>query len=182
MDSGHWNADEYFKHTFGKKMFRLSLDGGMTCPNRDGSKGIGGCIFCSESGSGDFAAGRTGSVAQQIETAKAQVAKKTPKNGAPFGYVAYFQSFTNTYASVTYLASLFRETIAHPEIEALFIGTRPDCLNEDVLDLLENLAKTKPVYIELGLQTAKPASIAYINRCYTQYSRSRGVVKYKNIR
>ena len=166
MDSGHYNANEYFKKTFGKKMFRLSLDGGMTCPNRDGSKGVGGCIFCSESGSGDFAAGRTFSVAEQIEVAKAQVVKKLPKNGAPYGYVAYFQSYTNTYASVTYLASLFRETIAHPEIEALFIGTRPDCLNEDVLDLLEDLAKTKPVYIELGLQTAKSASIAYINRCY----------------
>lgn len=166
MDSGHLSADKYFKQAFGKKMFRLSLDGGMTCPNRDGTKGLGGCTFCSESGSGDFAAKRVSSIAEQIENAKAQVAKKLPKNGAPYGYVAYFQSFTNTYASVTYLASLFRETIEHPEIEALFIGTRPDCLPEQVLSLLESLAKIKPVYVELGLQTAKPESIRYINRCY----------------
>ena len=166
MDSGHFNADEYFKQTFGKKMFRLSLDGGMTCPNRDGRAGFGGCVFCSASGSGDFAAKRCASVSEQIEAAKLQVAKKLPKNGTPYGYVAYFQSFTNTYASVTYLASLFRETIEHPEIEALFIGTRPDCLPEDVLDLLEDLSRSKPVYIELGLQTAKPESVAYINRCY----------------
>lgn len=166
MDSGHLNADEYFKQTFGKKMFRLSLDGGMTCPNRDGHVGWGGCIFCSASGSGDFAAKRCDTVSEQIEQAKSQVAKKLPKNGTSYGYVAYFQSFTSTYASVTYLASLFRETIEHPEIEALFIGTRPDCLPDEVLDLLETLAQIKPVYIELGLQTAKPESIAYINRCY----------------
>lgn len=166
MDSGHYSADEYFKQTFGKKMFRLSLDGGMTCPNRDGTKGYGGCIFCSASGSGDFAAKKGTSISEQIEKAKGQVARKLPKNGVPYGYVAYFQSFTNTYAPVTYLASLFRETIQHPEVEALFIGTRPDCLPEEVLDLLCDLAKIKPVYVELGLQTAKEASISYINRCY----------------
>ncbi len=166
MLSGHRNADEYFKNTFGKKMFRLSLDGGMTCPNRDGTAGTGGCIFCSANGSGDFAARRCSTVSEQIERAKAQTAGKLPKNGTPYGYVAYFQSFTNTYAPTTYLASLFRETLQHPEVEALFIGTRPDCLPDDVLDLLEDLSKIKPVYVELGLQTAKAESIAYINRCY----------------
>ena len=147
-------------------MFRLSLDGGMTCPNRDGTAGVGGCSFCSASGSGDFATGRTASVTEQIEQAKRQVAKKLPKNGAPFGYLAYFQSYTNTYAPVDYLEELFTEAILHPEIEALFIGTRPDCLPEPVLELLSRLSRIKPVYVELGLQTIKEDSIRYINRGY----------------
>lgn len=161
-----FSADEYFKQTFHKKMFRLSLDGGMTCPNRDGTVGTGGCAFCSASGSGDFAEKCTTSIADQIECAKTQVSKKLPKNDKPFGYVAYFQSFTNTYASIQYLRFLFMETIQHPDIEALFIGTRPDCLPEPVLELLSELTKIKPVYIELGLQTTKQESIRYINRCY----------------
>lgn len=162
----YYSADEYFKQTFHKKMFRLSLDGGMTCPNRDGTAGVGGCSFCSASGSGDFAARLTTSVADQIEQAKQQVAKKLPKNGTPYGYLAYFQSYTNTYAPVDYLESLFMEAILHPEIEALFIGTRPDCLPEPVLDLISRLSAVKPVYIELGLQTTKEESIRYINRGY----------------
>lgn len=161
-----FSADEYLKETFGKKMFRLSLDAGTTCPNRDGSKSIGGCIFCSAKGSGDFAAGRSFSVTDQIESAKAQVAKKLPKNGASFGYLAYFQSFTSTYAPAELLRPLFTEAICHPEVEALFIGTRPDCLPAEILDLLSELIKIKPVYVELGLQTSKEASISYINRCY----------------
>ena len=161
-----YSADEYFKNTFGKKMYRLSLDGGMTCPNRDGSAGYGGCIFCSASGSGDFAAGRCASITEQLTTAKALIQNKLPKNGAPYGYVAYFQSFTNTYAPVEILEQLFTEVLHQPDIEALFIGTRPDCLPEPVLDLLARLSKEKPVYAELGLQTSKPESAAYINRCY----------------
>lgn len=166
MKPHFYSADEYFKETFGKKMFRLSLDGGMTCPNRDGSVGLGGCSFCSASGSGDFAAKRSGSVSAQIDAAKQQVQKKLPKNGAPFGYLAYFQSFTNTYAPVEYLEALFTEALRHPEIEGLFIGTRPDCLPKPVIELLSRLSKEKPVYVELGLQTAKKESAVYINRCY----------------
>ena len=161
-----YSADEYLKETFGKKIFRLSLEGGKTCPNRDGSVGYGGCVFCSASGSGDFAAPRTGSVSEQIETAKAQVKNKLPKNGALYGYVAYFQSFTATYAPVDYLEPLFTEALMHPDIEGLFLGTRPDCLPEPVLELLSRLSMTKPVYVELGLQTAKEESVRYINRCY----------------
>ncbi len=161
-----YSADEYFKTTFGKKMFRLSLDGGMTCPNRDGTKGIGGCSFCSADGSGDFAAKRRTTLSCQIEDAKQQVAKKLPKNGAPYGYLAYFQSFTNTYAPVDYLEQLFTEAVMHPEIEALFIATRPDCLPEAVVVLLKRLSHIKPVYLELGLQTAKEETIPYINRGY----------------
>lgn len=161
-----YSADEYLKETFGKKMFRLSLDAGTTCPNRDGSKGYGGCIFCSAKGSGDFAAGRSISVTHQIEAAKSQTAKKLPKNGAPYGYLAYFQSFTSTYAPVETLRPLFTEAILHPEVEALFIGTRPDCLPPEIMELLAELQKIKPVYVELGLQTSKEASASYINRCY----------------
>ncbi len=162
-----YSADEYFKETFGKKMFRLSLDGGMTCPNRDGTAGTGGCAFCSASGSGDFAEKRTGSLTEQIEAAKAQVKNKLPKNGTPFGYLAYFQSFTNTYAPVDYLERLFMEVLRHPEVEGLFIGTRPDCLPSSVLDLLGRLSEQKPVYVELGLQTAKESSASYFNRGYS---------------
>ena len=161
-----FSADEYFKETFGKKMYRLSLDGGMTCPNRDGTKGIGGCTFCSALGSGDFAAQRNTTIREQLEAAKELVKNKLPKNGAPYGYVAYYQSYTNTYAPTEYLRTLFTETILQPEVEALFIGTRPDCLPDPVLSLLKELSKLKPVYVELGLQTAKPESVKYINRCY----------------
>ena len=161
-----FSADEYFKQTFHKKIFRLSLDGGMTCPNRDGTLSTEGCVFCSTNGSGDFAQKCTTSITNQIESAKIQVSKKLPKNNTPFGYVAYFQSFTNTYATIDYLRFLFMETIHHPDIEALFIGTRPDCLQEPILELLSELTKIKPVYIELGLQTSKQESIRYINRCY----------------
>lgn len=161
-----YSADEYFKETYGKKMYRLSLDGGMTCPNRDGHVGIGGCSFCSAEGSGDFAARRTAGLDEQLEVAKAKIKNKLPKSGAPFGFFAYFQAFTNTYASVDYLKALFTEVIQRPEIEGLFIGTRPDCLPVPVLDLLACLAKEKPVYVELGLQTAKESSVSYINRCY----------------
>ena len=165
MKPHFFSADEYFKETFGKKMFRLSLDGGMTCPNRDGTAGTGGCSFCSAQGSGDFAAKRTDSIAAQIETAKAQTRGKLPKS-APYGYLAYFQSFTNTYAPVNYLRELFTETLSHPDVEALFIGTRPDCLPAEVILLLTELNQIKPVYVELGFQSSKPESIAYINRGY----------------
>lgn len=166
MKPYYFSADEYFKETFGKKIFRLSLNCGITCPNRDGTVGHGGCIFCSAKGSGDFAEPQKDTVSAQIEAAKAQVKNKLPKNGAPYGYVAYFQAFTSTYAPLEYLRSVFTEAIYHPEVEALFIGTRPDCLPEPVLSLLAELSHIKPVYVEFGLQTSKQTSIAYINRCY----------------
>ena len=162
MKPQFYSADEYFKETFGKKMFRLSLDGGTTCPNRDGSVGYGGCVFCSTLGSGDFAEQKRSSVTAQIEAAKGQVKNKLPKNGAPFGY----QSVTGTYAPTVYLEHQFTEALRHPDIEGLFIGTRPDCLPAEVLALLSRLSKEKPVYVELGLQTAKKESIDYINCCY----------------
>ena len=155
-------ANEYFRQRFGCKVYKLALDGGMSCPNRDGTKGSRGCIFCSGAGSGDFAAARRGSVTEQIEAAKARVADKL-RSGK---YVAYFQSFTNTYAPLPYLEALFSEVIAHPDIAALSVATRPDCLPEAVLELLARLDRSKPVMVELGLQTIHPATADFIRRGY----------------
>ena len=156
------SANDYFRERFGCKLYKLALDGGMTCPNRDGTKGRGGCIFCSASGSGDFAEPRRGSVTEQLERAKARVASKA-KNAR---YIAYFQSFTNTYAPVDYLEPLFTEAISHPEVAALGVATRPDCLPGPVLDLLDRLNAVKPVIVELGLQTIHPETAAFIRRGY----------------
>ena len=166
----YYSLDYYLKETFGRKVYKLALDGGMTCPNRDGTLGTGGCIFCSEGGSGDFAQKRDISVRAQVDAAKSRVSKKmnqTSGSSEQDGpYIAYFQSYTNTYAPLPYLESLFSEAVALPEICAVSIGTRPDCLPEPVLSLLAELSHIKPVYVEFGLQTSKQTSIAYINRCY----------------
>jgi len=165
-----WNGkpyhslDFYLKETFGKKVYKLALDGGMTCPNRDGRLGTGGCIFCSEGGSGDFAARRTLSVREQVDQAKARVAKKIDVETGSF--IAYFQSYTNTYAPLPYLESLFSEAIALPEICALSIGTRPDCLPDETVALLSELNEKKPVWVELGLQTIHEKTAEFIRRGY----------------
>ena len=134
----------------------------MTCPNRDGTLGTHGCIFCSRGGSGDFAASRVLSVTEQIEAGKQQSAKKYTGSS----YIAYFQAYTNTYASLEYLETLYMEAITHPDIRILSIATRPDCLSEKILDLLENLNRIKPVWVELGLQTIHEESARYIRRGY----------------
>lgn len=148
---------------FSQKVYKLSLDGGMTCPNRDGTVGTGGCIFCSAGGSGDFSEKQCDSIDLQIEKAKNQVSKKFKGDK----YIAYFQSYTNTYASVEYLESIFYPAINNPDIVAVSIGTRPDCLGKDVLALLGRLNKIKPVYVELGLQTSNEQTARLINRGYT---------------
>ena len=155
-------ANEYYRQRFGCKVYKLALDGGMTCPNRDGTKGTRGCIFCSGAGSGDFAERRSRSVTAQLEAAKARVAAKM-KDGK---YIAYFQSFTNTYAPLPDLEALFSEAVAHPDVAALAVATRPDCLPEPVLDLLERLDRIKPVIVELGLQTIHPQTVEFIRRGY----------------
>lgn len=152
----------YLKRTYGEKIYKISLNGNMTCPNRDGKVGVGGCIFCSIGGSGDFAANSSLSIYDQIEEAKKKVSKKI-KNGK---YIAYFQAFTNTYAPVDYLEKIFTEAISHPDIKILSIATRPDCLPDDVCDLLERLNKIKPVWVELGLQTIHEETAKKINRGY----------------
>ncbi len=159
------SLDYELKRCYGRKIYKLSLNGGMTCPNRDGTQDTRGCIFCSEGGSGDFAAGFQPDIKKQIEEAKAKVAAKLvdPENT---GYIAYFQAYTNTYAPVEYLRSIFSEAINHPDILILSIATRPDCVSEEVLALLAELNRIKPVWIELGLQTSHEQTAAFIRRGY----------------
>lgn len=156
------SLDYMLKERYGEKLYKLSLNGGMTCPNRDGKISEGGCIFCSAGGSGDFAAGFTLDIDKQIEEAKILVGKKY--RGDKF--IAYFQAYTNTYAPVEYLRSLFMSTLLRDDIAILSIATRPDCLDNDVLSLLEELNRIKPVWVELGLQTVNEATARLINRGY----------------
>ena len=162
LDIPYYSLHAMLQERFHEKVYKLSLNGGMTCPNRDGTLGTRGCIFCSAGGSGDFAADRLLSVTKQIEQQKALIAKKRPVHK----FIAYFQAYTNTYAPVPYLEKLFREAICHPDIVALSIGTRPDCLGDDVLDLLDRLNRIKPVWVELGLQTIHEDTARYIRRGY----------------
>ena len=158
----YYSLNEYLQKTFGEKVYKISLDGGMTCPNRDGTLGSRGCIFCSEGGSGELAAQRALSVSEQIAQAKRRISQKSGCKK----FIAYFQPFTNTYAPVSYLRKIFEEALAPEEIAALSIATRPDCLSDDVLDLLDELNMKKPVWVELGLQTIHEKSARYIRRGY----------------
>lgn len=158
----YYSLDYYLKQTYGEKLYKIALDGGMTCPNRDGTLGARGCIFCSAGGSGDFAGDRRTSITEQIEAGKAQSIRN--HNGS--SYIAYFQAYTNTYAPVSYLRSVFTEAINHPDIRILSTATRPDCLNDDVLALLAELNKKKPVWVELGLQTIHEETAQFIRRGY----------------
>lgn len=157
------SLNTYLRQRFGQKVYKLALDGGMTCPNRDGTVGTGGCIFCSAGGSGDFAESRcAGSVTEQIDRAVARIRQKTDAEK----YIAYFQSYTNTYAPVEYLRKTFTAAIRHPQVAVLSIATRPDCLPDEVLELLAELNREKPVWVELGLQTIHAESASYIRRGY----------------
>lgn len=152
----------YLKNRFGRKIYKLTLDGGMTCPNRDGKVSFGGCIFCGGNGSGSFCPSVDLSITAQIEEGKKLLKNKIREGG----YIAYFQSHTNTYAAVPYLRKIFYEAVNHPDIVGISIGTRPDCLEVEVLKLLEELAKIKPLWVELGLQTINENTAKLINRCY----------------
>ena len=154
--------NDYLKTRFGKKMYKLAVDGGFSCPNRDGTKGTGGCIFCSVSGSGDFAE-RGKDIKVQLENARKRIENKLPPD---CGFIAYFQSFTNTYAPVEILRSLFESALDTEGIDALSIATRPDCINAEKAALLAELNAKKPVFVELGLQTSNEETAHYINRCY----------------
>lgn len=158
-----YSFDSYIKQTFGKKLYKVSLDAGCTCPNRDGTKGIGGCTFCSAGGSGDFAASRAKSISEQIEDGIKLLSKKA----ATDQYIAYFQAYTSTYGSIKMLRTKFLEAINHPKIAAISIGTRPDCLPEEILDLIEQLHTIKPVFIELGLQTIHEDTARAFHRGYS---------------
>ena len=152
---------DHYRETFGCKVYKLSIDAGFSCPNRDGTLGTRGCIFCSGRGSGDFAEAGT-DIRQQLEQAKRRVESKN-KGGK---YIAYFQAFTNTYAPVETLRRCYYEAIGPEEIVGLAIGTRPDCLGSDVIELLKEINAIKPVSVELGLQSIHEASISYIRRFY----------------
>ena len=156
------SLDYMLRERFGEKVYKVTLNGGMSCPNRDGKLGTRGCIFCSAGGSGDFAADSSLSITEQIDSQISILSAKRPIHK----YIAYFQAFTNTYAPVEYLEKIFTEALSHPGIAALSIGTRPDCLGKDVVTLLSRLNRQKPVWVELGLQTSHEKTAAYIRRGY----------------
>ncbi len=160
MNGRYYSLNEYLKATFGEKVYKLSLDLGLTCPNRDGTCGVDGCIFC-HNGSSHFAEGGE-NLDLQIEKSKEKIKSKTDARK----FVAYFQSYTNTYAPIDFLESAFKKVISRQDIVAISIATRPDCLPNDVLDLLCELNKIKPVWVELGLQTSNEKSVEYIRRGY----------------
>lgn len=163
-----WNGKPYhsldymLRQMFGEKIYKVTLNGGMTCPNRDGKIGERGCIFCSAGGSGDFAASASLSITEQIRQQIQMLSAKRPIHK----YIAYFQAYTNTYAPVEYLERIFTEAIQNPDICAISIGTRPDCLEEPVIQLLSRLNQIKPVWVELGLQTIHEHTARYIRRGY----------------
>lgn len=159
----YYSLNNYLKDTFGCKVYKISLDAGFTCPNRDGTIGTQGCVFCSAGGSGDFAQSSRLTITQQIEKGKELVSSKI-KSGK---YIAYFQAYTNTYAPVNILREKYYEALNHKDIVALSIATRPDCLDEDVINLLDEINKIKPVFVELGLQTIHEKTAEYIRRGYT---------------
>jgi len=172
-DKRYHSLNYYLQQEFGRKIYKLSLNGGMTCPNRDGTLDTRGCIFCSSGGSGDFSPSSLLSITDQIEEAKKLVSNKIfkkackPESDKVVGhYIAYFQAYTNTYADVAFLRKIFTEAISHPDIVALSIATRPDCLDHDILELLVELNALKPVWIELGLQTCHESTAAFIRRGY----------------
>ena len=156
------SLNDALQERFGEKIYKLSLNGGCTCPNRDGTLGTRGCIFCSEKGSGEFAEGSCGSISRQLERAKERVRGKNREGK----YIAYFQSFTNTYAPVAVLEQRYREAIAPEDIVGLAVATRPDCLPEEVVALLARINRIKPVSVELGLQTVHEDTARYLRRGY----------------
>lgn len=154
-------ANQHYREKFGCKIYKLSIDGGFTCPNRDGTLGTGGCIFCSAYGGGDFA-GRGVSIEEQLENARGRVIAKN-KGGK---FIAYFQAFTGTYAPVAVLREKYMAAIAPEDVVGLAVATRPDCLDDGVIELLAQVNRIKPVSVELGLQTSRDDTARYIRRGY----------------
>ncbi len=161
-DARFRSLNDALRERFGEKLYKLALNGGCTCPNRDGTLGTRGCIFCSAGGSGEFAANPGLSIREQIEDGKRRLSGKRPVQR----YIAYFQAYTNTYGPIGRLRDMFMEAIAQPEIAVLSIATRPDCLGDEVLSLLAELNERKPVWVELGLQTIHEKTAAFIRRGY----------------
>lgn len=157
-----YTLNKFYRERFGHKVYKLSLDAGMTCPNRDGTLDTRGCIFCSAGGSGDFASSRMLSITEQIAEARQRISRKI-KQGR---YIAYFQAYTNTYAHIDYLRKVYYEAISCDDIVGLSIATRPDCINDSILDLLSELNRIIPVFVELGLQTIHQSTAEFIRRGY----------------
>lgn len=166
MKPYYYALNEYNQDAFGKKLYKLSLPGGITCPNRDGSKGTGGCIFCAEDGSGAFTADCALPVTEQLEQAVARVSQKIRLDPQEPQFIAYFQSFTSTYAPIEDLTERFTQAVNWHGTAVLDVATRPDCLSDAVVSLLSALRQKKPVWVELGLQTANEATARTVNRCY----------------
>lgn len=176
-DKRYYSLDYYLKETFGEKVYKIALSGSKTCPNRDGTLGTKGCIFCSEGGSGDFAQNASLSVTEQIASGKKLLKEKYTGNK----FIAYFQSYTGTYAPIDYLEKIFFEAIENDDIVALSIATRPDCLGDEVIDLLYRLNQIKPVWVELGLQSIHESTAAFIRRGYDLSCFETALTKLKSI-
>lgn len=159
--------NSYLKNRFGKKIYKISLDAGMTCPNRDGTIDTRGCIFCSKGGSGDFASSRKLSITEQIDSGKALVSNKIKNENNSGQYIAYFQAYTNTYAPIDRLRTIYTEAVTNDDIIAISIATRPDSLNQEIMDLIYEIHMIKPVFIELGLQSSNETTASYIRRGYS---------------
>ena len=171
-------ANQYFREVFGHKMYKASIALDVTCPNRDGSKGSGGCIFCSEGGSGEFSAKCKSTITEQIKEAIEQVREKAGKDA---GYIAYFQSFTSTYCAPEYLEKVLAEAFSCEGIEALSVATRPDCLGPEIIEVLKRQAEKLPLFVELGLQTSSDKTAELINRCYKTEEYVKAVSALKSI-
>ncbi len=157
-----YSLNNYLKEKFGRKIYKVSLDGGFTCPNRDGKISAMGCLFCSDRGSGEFTGERGHSITEQINE-QLEFIKAKNNSGE---VIAYFQNFTNTYAPVEYLRKIYYEALSHEKIIGIAVATRPDCLGDDVLELLSEINEKFFLWIELGLQTAKDNIAGVINRGY----------------
>ena len=177
-DKPYHSLDYHLRETFGEKVYRISLNAGCTCPNRDGTLGSRGCIFCSAHGSGDFAAAADASVTTQIEAARQRLWDKRHCRK----YSAYFQAFTNTYGPYERLRSLYFEAVCHPDVAVLSVATRPDCLPLAILELLEELSRIKPVWVELGLQTIHPATSSFLRSGFTLDCFQKAVLELKRRR
>lgn len=172
-----YSVSDFYKNKFGCKVYKISLDAGCTCPNRDGTKSFGGCIFCSGSGSGDFAADKNLSIAEQIIQAKQRVLSKN-KDGK---FIAYFQNFSNTYGNPSELSQKYNEAIAQEDVVGISIATRPDCLNDEILNEIAKLVDKTFVSIELGFQTSKNDSVAYIRRFFSNEEYLLAIKKIKSV-
>lgn len=160
----YYSLSKYYKEIYGEKVYKIALNANLTCPNRDGTLGTKGCIFCSQEGSGDFSSNKYLSIYDQIEEGKNLLSKKTKENSK---YIAYFQAFTNTYGDINYLKRIYKEAISHVDIIGISIATRPDCLNDEILHLLYEISKEKKLWVELGLQTIHDSTATFIRRGFS---------------